>query len=78
MKNIRYYIAIAVSISIVFFLLLLAIRASENRVKVIHGNTKFYVKDGVINQVDSNTIQFIDSRGKLITIKGSYAIQQNK
>lgn len=68
-----------IMISAVFFLLvLLAIRASENRVKVIHGGTKFYVKDGVINKVDSNTIQFIDSRGKLITIKGSYAIEQNK
>ena len=75
MRNVRLIIVIS---AVFFLLVLLIIRASENRVKVIHGNTKFYVKDGVINQVDPNTIQFIDSRGKLITIKGSYAIQQNK
>lgn len=61
-----------------FFILLLMTNINRDRIKVIQGSTKFYVKEGGITQIDSNTIQFIDSRGKLIMIKGSYTTEQNK
>lgn len=61
-----------------FFILLLTTNINKDRIKVIQGSTKFYVKEGGITQIDSNTIRFIDSRGKLITIKGSYTTEQNK
>ena len=65
-------------VAVAFFILLLMTNINKDRIKVIYGATKFYVKDGGIHQIDSNTIRFIDSRGKLITIKGSYATEQNK